>query len=366
MELLSRSHLDKRPKSSHLGLQSIARYEFASDSIATDDSLGGEPSTRSQSPSETQPNASNTAVTPRGGSRIAVILGASPSHQLTYGIGTKNEHSEESVISDLKPRGKQRAMLATQTQAIPKPAYSPTRQVDATPGLTPAGPMQNRGRPKGWRPGMPYGKHGSKKQLATAAGSRESRLIKTRPSLNGFPKRRGRPPKAPSPQPREIYCKLNTPFIAFLCEWHGCKAELHNLDTLRRHVYVVHGGKSGRSCLWGKCGRKKPPPAFDHPEGFKTHMEEAHLVPFAWHVGDGPNNSSGLKAEEKMDVEDEIPDYLKDRDGKQVTPSVKNQQLEDFVTWKNNRRRLRELLIRRDENQREEGPSTAASEELVS
>lgn len=199
---------------------------------------------------------------------------------------------------------------------------------------------------------MSYGGQPIKIQ-ATAAASREARQVKPRPPPNGFPKRRGRPPKAPSPQPRDIYCKLNPPFVAFICEWQDCKAELHNLGTLRRHVYVVHGWES--TCRWAKCNQNQPHQEFDDDRSFEAHVEQAHLIPFAWHVGDGPNNSYGLEARAKMDVEGEIPDYLKDENGNQVTHSVKDQKLEDFITWRNNRRRLRELITRRDENLPNEG-----------
>ncbi|KAH8706421.1 hypothetical protein BGZ61DRAFT_449890 [Ilyonectria robusta] len=363
MEFNGGNNRDELLKPRNLPLQAISQYESASDSTGYGDFFSGEPSTRSQSPSEAQPNASNAAITPRG-PRIAVMLSASPSHHGSYRIGTADGISTEPVISDLTPKGQMR-MLAATTSVIPQLGHSPTSHASATLGISSAGPSRSRGRPKGWKPGMPYSGHATKQQLATAAGSREARLVKQRPSLNGFPKRRGRPPKSPAPQPRDIYCKVNAPFVAFLCEWKGCKAELHNLDTLRRHVYVVHGGNSKRVCSWGKCGRNETPHSFDHHEGFKTHMEEEHLVPFAWHVGDGPNNSSGLEATEKMSVEDDIPDYLKDEDGNQVTPSVKDQQLEDVVTWKNNRRRLRELLIKRDENLPDETSENSTVEEGI-
>ena len=99
---------------------------------------------------------------------------------------------------------------------------------------------------------------------------------------------------------------------------------------------------------------------FETADVFDAHMEEAHLVPFAWHVGDGPNN--GFEGKRKTEGE-EIPDYLKDEHGNQVTPSVREQQEEDFATWKGNRRKLRELLRRRDENLPDE-ESEAVDEEM--
>lgn len=69
------------------------------------------------------------------------------------------------------------------------------------------------------------------------------------------------------------------------------------------------------------------------------------MVPLSWHVGDGPNNIGCRKA-----AENEIPDYLTDENGNQVTPSIRDQQEEDIMTWRKNRRKLKELLIRMNEN----------------
>ncbi|PHH89844.1 hypothetical protein CDD83_5111 [Cordyceps sp. RAO-2017] len=151
-------------------------------------------------------------------------------------------------------------------------------------------------------------------------------------------------------------------FVDFICEWAGCRAELHNLDTLRRHVYVVHGRHALR-CRWGRCGAaaevedgKEEPvaAAAADPDEFRRHVEERHLVPLAWHVGEGPQNSIAGKGSggggECCLNNDSVPDFLKDAHGNQVTPSIRDQQVEDRVTWRMNRRRLKELLLRRDEN----------------
>lgn len=169
------------------------------------------------------------------------------------------------------------------------------------------------------------------------------RVRQTKPQ--GTAKRRGRPPKQPSPPPTTIYRTLKPTFLAYLCEWAGCKAELHNLDTLRRHVYVVHG--KGATCLWGECrGDNAPKQMFSNDEEMETHMEDVHLIPMSWHVGDGPvNDELALKKKDEG-----VPDFLRDKDGVQVTPSVREQVLEDTDTWKTNRRKLKELLRRRDEN----------------
>lgn len=86
---------------------------------------------------------------------------------------------------------------------------------------------------------------------------------------------------------------------------------------------------------------------FSDEPSLRMHIEEAHLIPFSWHVGDGPQNDSSQR---QLPEEEEVPDYLKDEHGNQVTPSVRDQEAEDFVTWKNNRQKLKDLLVRMNEN----------------
>lgn len=177
----------------------------------------------------------------------------------------------------------------------------------------------------------------------------------------GIPKRRGRRPGPMAGPPRATYERLRPKFISFLCEWEGCPAELQNLETLRKHVFVVHGRSD--TCRWGKCARAVPPRSFPHREAFQRHMEDAHLVPFSWHVGDGPQNTSSVArvARDKGDP-DHLPDYLFDEDGNQVTPSVVNQEFENEDDRKLRRRRLHRLILQRERNAPEEEPESPVEE----
>lgn len=140
-------------------------------------------------------------------------------------------------------------------------------------------------------------------------------------------------------------------YVPFTCEWTGCKAELQNIETLRRHVLKVHARADPFVCRWASCGRRDGENVlvFEQDYEFHDHMDQRHLVPFVWFVGDGARNKKCVVKSEESDPA-EIPTYLLGPDGTQVTPSVREQELEDFVTWRENRRRLKEILIQRDAN----------------
>ncbi|KAE8453185.1 hypothetical protein EG329_011252 [Mollisiaceae sp. DMI_Dod_QoI] len=191
---------------------------------------------------------------------------------------------------------------------------------------------------------------------------------KAKASQDVVPKKRGRPFKIRDqleiPIPEAMY-------VPFLCEWKGCQAELHNLETLRMHVVNVHGKKNGygvRVCAWGKCGikieaeevdenSKAPIPEerkveFKSKKAWMEHMEKEHLVPFAWHMGDGPKATSlELKKPATIDP------WLLDEDGNQVTPSVANQTIEAGIARVNNARRWAKEQRKLNITVREEKPT---------
>lgn len=247
---------------------------------------------------------------------------------------------------------------------------------------------RGRGRPKGWKPGMSYAEVHSRNTpmldavqtpgqvpySAIRGRGRGRGAVRGRvgrpPKLkdpnavpdqrNGLPKRRGRPPKVPYPDPRHLFRTIRPSFVAFACEWQGCAAELHNLATLRRHLQMVHSPKVATSakskhieaksfeCRWAGCATAASgelPVQFTSDGAWTAHIETVHLVPFAWHLGEGPQNDGDCS---KNQDADQVPDYLFGKDGNQVTPWVRYQKEEDLVTYQNNRRKLKELLIRRD------------------
>ncbi|KAL3421428.1 C2H2 finger domain-containing protein [Phlyctema vagabunda] len=152
-----------------------------------------------------------------------------------------------------------------------------------------------------------------------------------------MPKKRGRPPKksmgdhdlAPSGR-----------YISFLCEWKDCPAELQNLETLRAHIlanHVVLGADRKFSCAWAKCStiNEGEPRHFDGSLDLEEHIEHDHLQPFAWHMGDGPRGTSlGSRSESSR------RSFLEDENGRQVTPSIADQEIEKGKAKENNERRL--------------------------
>jgi hypothetical protein len=108
------------------------------------------------------------------------------------------------------------------------------------------------------------------------------------------------------------------------------------------------------SCRWGKCDQA-PGKRFESGKEFERHVEDRHLLPFMWHVGDGPRNTiMEYKIKTPDEEADDLPGYLFDEEGNQVTPSVLHQEFENDEERKERRRRLHRLLLERDRNAPEE------------
>ncbi|KAF7950538.1 hypothetical protein EAE96_007820 [Botrytis aclada] len=171
------------------------------------------------------------------------------------------------------------------------------------------------------------------------------------------PKKRGRPPKQPSP---EVELEPPNPnFLIYDCEWDKCPAKLHNLTTLKMHLFKVHGKRENDKfrCLWKGCtaaaqhtesGQSlvsepaiRKPREFEDEDKWKRHVEKRHIIRYAWHMGDGPTNSlDGLQGPESPAV----PSYLFDKNGNQVTPSVDDQLIEDGDPKQNSRKRFKRVI----------------------
>lgn len=299
------------------------------------------------------PTAQGAGSTTPGRARLEVVLNVSPYKPIPEETIRKRadfDDNQDELVAVDNVSSKKRKTTHTLAASSNLKADSPATPPQVT-GKRP------RGRPKGWRPGMPSTKTGLPTASAFRYLDKDGNRIAPSPSSvipkSTGQKRRGRPPRAPSPTPRQIWERLDPPqYVPFICEWKGCKAELQNMETLRRHVRKLHGlDKDGLVCRWGGCGRQEQgqQPTFT-AEMFHEHMEEQHLVPFAWHVGDGVSNAKLISSELSTKEDEVVPAYLLGLNGEQVTPWVKDQEVEDFMTWRENRNRLKQILLQRDQN----------------
>lgn len=102
-------------------------------------------------------------------------------------------------------------------------------------------------------------------------------------------------------------------YRSFKCRWQNCKAELHNLETLKLHVFKIHKKENLRNtldCLWNDCGKEATsfdamsntsielnlPHAFESEKAWRGHIQQNHFDPLAWEQGDGP--AGGLSGTE--------------------------------------------------------------------
>ncbi len=282
------------------------------------------------------------------GSTIEIILDASPRPPLPLKPDPyESDDLPEPVVSDISGQPWPRIQMVPLNAK--QPAVATSAKAESRPALLPTQQKRKPGRPKG----------SGKQSRSSPSAERPTRTRPTRrvakPKEKAGPeeildqdfplkKKRGRSQKVYESTLRAIYENLNPEFIPFSCDWEGCPAELHNMDTLRRHIAIVHGKR--RECRWGECATENPPVRLAGDREFKEHMEAAHLTSYEWHMGDGCRIAvTGLPHDSEN-----IPQYLLDEDGNQVTPSIKDQQLENHATYLANLRRLRRLFAERDAN----------------
>jgi len=182
-----------------------------------------------------------------------------PGTPLTNGLGT----ASASATPPSTRLASQTNANATPTMPTNKPVgYSAFREI-ADDGTV----VKKKGRPVGWR------KH---------IHSREAQGLP--PSTNEHKKKE---PKADAP--------LQEPaWQVYKCKWAHCGVELHNLETLRKHITKLHGisGEGGvYQCWWKGCASHRPNGAvasFGKVEDWLEHIKNEHLRPIAWKLGDGP------------------------------------------------------------------------------
>ncbi|KAI8634216.1 hypothetical protein F5Y19DRAFT_203944 [Xylariaceae sp. FL1651] len=241
-------------------------------------------------------------------------------------------------------------------QSQGRPAKSDTPKSRPSTSEGPGLGMKKRGRPKGWKPGMAYSTNPKSKYRRRA----EATVAADSPSQGRGqePKRRGRPPRALEASVRERYLRSKPDYTPYKCEWtlpkqpgqqkpSVCPAELHNMETLRRHVSIIHGDADSLVCRYSRCSERTLPLRFATVREFKDHMEKKHFAWYLWHMGEGYQNNSVSTRKHEPNT---APAYLFDEHGNQVTPSVASQRLESELEYKERKRRLKRLLYLQNEN----------------
>jgi hypothetical protein len=173
---------------------------------------------------------------------------------------------------------------------------------------------KKKGRPVGWRKAI----HGSPTAQARPpahghTGSAASQFLPSQPStLRNVRTGNDEPIVVQSRSPSVV--NKAPRYQSFKCKWQNCKAELHNLETLKKHVHKIHRKETLRGtleCLWGNCGReitnvdqktnmtieKHIPFAFTEDIKWREHLDNKHFSPILWELGDGP--VSGLSGESR-------------------------------------------------------------------
>lgn len=208
--------------------------------------------------------------------------------------------------------------MATNSKSI---GYSAFRETQYGPDGTPL--PKKKGRPVGWRKSVHSKEAQARASGATlqpTSGPRPS-VLRTSQASNGVVLINSRSPSVASPR------KAPVSYSVYKCQWENCAAELHNMETLRKHVFKFHYTQNINRkwpCYWGACQenerfidpRTGRPNGFSVSEDLKDHIEFAHLGPKSWELGDG--HAGGLS--ESHDSASEA--YLSDSRGRRVTPLI--------------------------------------------
>jgi hypothetical protein len=170
---------------------------------------------------------------------------------------------------------------------------------------------KKKGRPVGWRKAI----HGSAAAQARPNPNKHNGLLETHQpaqpsSLRNVQTGPSEPIRIDSRSPSVAN---RGPYQSFKCKWQNCKADLHNLDTLKKHVFKVHRKETlGNTleCLWDDCGKevtnydpmtnmrieRHQPHSFDLESAWRGHIQQHHFDPISWGLGDGP--ASGVSGKE--------------------------------------------------------------------
>ncbi|KAI1269638.1 hypothetical protein F5Y18DRAFT_370885 [Xylariaceae sp. FL1019] len=301
-------------------------------------SINNQTATQHRNPSITSPSHGPSSQTPSR-MRLAVHIRSSPVSTPFTPINEPPNPMPSGLKSGPEQGLKQQPVShTTNTGTITSNAATVATVQENNATLGP----KKRGRPKGWK----------KSQVTESMGGTEAkRRKKEEAAKNQDAKRRGRPPRPPEMTAREWYEKSDPDFMPYKCEWDisheehqpensTCPAELHNLDTLRRHVSLIHGEDDPLVCRYPKCKAQESPKEFLTLEEFEEHMEKKHFVSYLWHWGEGYKNDG---IETLQQDPEKLPSYLFNAKGEQVTPSIKDQPIATDAEMKLRMKKVRQM-----------------------
>ncbi|KAG9682905.1 hypothetical protein KCU95_g13968, partial [Aureobasidium melanogenum] len=248
----------------------------------------------------------------------SVANGKSPAKPATRRHTDVHQRATSSIATDTARKQQTQNMSAT---PIPdKPVGYAAFRSQVTEYDENGNPIKRKGRPVGWRKSIhskaalaATGESGDGATPKSSAAQRTSRG-QAAPSYAPPKQRRNRQPK-PVVEVKEPEVEFNV----YKCEWEDCGAELHNIDTLRKHVLKLHGKKTAEGdyeCAWFGCFQEDEVTAFDDMAQWMEHMESQHVKPISRTLGDGPRSGLSDRYSEQSDA------YLSDSHGRLVTPII--------------------------------------------
>ena len=190
--------------------------------------------------------------------------------RLTKGLGETNTPASASRHTPTSARPATPSSAPTKMSA--PVGYAAFRHIDADGNV-----IKKKGRPFGWKKNL----HSREALGLTPAKSHTP----AKPLASRVKKE----------QPEQVEPR----YEVYTCEWAGCKAELHNLDTLKKHIVHVHGsggveGAGGYECWWHGCEERtvkewgKTAAEFGDLGKWIEHVDREHLQGIKWRLGDGP------------------------------------------------------------------------------
>ena len=244
-------------------------YTGQTDMIASKASNSGTPATASKRKGR-PPGAKNKQVRPDKGI---------PKKRNTFAMDTAPSTSKEKALDE--EAGEKTTLSLSRRSPIEKPnSHAPTRpRIDTT---TPSRPSGLRNSISAMTP---------TNGIAVVIPSRSPSAVLVTPQASA---KKGRPKKADDRSEDGFNMSPSSAptYTMYPCQWENCPAELHNLETLKKHAKKHRRSVDGvYPCLWADCSDSSNPISnnrqnedgqyrrlkFKTDAEWVTHMEDNHL-----------------------------------------------------------------------------------------